>query len=321
LAAPGREQRVLARPGVARCLLEPTAPRIDHTRHVEHGPTRRRSGTTRRRDTATYRPPDSSDSWGVKDGRGLPPVGPSARTTSNMLVFSVYLVLRHGDDVQLADTDWSAGVRSPRRAAKNPRGRRSHRAGSKRAAPRGGVGSTARRKRAEPPYVAALLLGAPVPEGVAGASAGRIVLVWSQSQRSERGSNVHLDLQVPPTPSVVAHVREAFRALALSPALLDDALQLVTELVTNSIRHAGLGSHDRIRVRAAWSGGRLRVDVSDRVGGPVPHPVAGAIRPAPGGESGWGLFLVDRLASRWGRGQGHFWFELELQGPPKPRED
>jgi anti-sigma regulatory factor (Ser/Thr protein kinase) len=154
--------------------------------------------------------------------------------------------------------------------------------------------------------------------GVSGASAGRIVLVGSQSQRSEPTSKVHLDLQVPPAPSEVAHVRQAFRELPLPPPLLDDGLQLVTELVTNSIRHAGLGSHDRIRVQAAWSGGRLRVDVSDRAAARVPDPVAGAIRPAPGAESGWGLYLVDRLASRWGRGRGRYWFELELQGPSEP---
>ena len=160
----------------------------------------------------------------------------------------------------------------------------------------------------------------PRPEGVGGGSAGRIVLVRSQSQRSEPGSKVHLDLQVASAPSVVAHVRHAFRELALPPPLLDDALQLVTELVTNSIRHAGLGSHDRIRVQAEWSGGRLRVDVSDRAEPTDPHQVAGAIRPGPGAESGWGLYLVDRLASRWGRGRGRYWFELELQDRPEPRE-
>src|ERR1041385_7609165 len=69
-------------------------------------------------------------------------------------------------------------------------------------------------KSAEPACVAPLLLEAPVPQGVGGASAGRIVLVWPQSERSERGSNIHLDFQVPPAPSVVADVREAFRALA-----------------------------------------------------------------------------------------------------------
>ena len=124
---------------------------------------------------------------------------------------------------------------------------------------------------------------------------------------------------MPPKPWVVAHVRQAFRELALPPVLLDDALQLVNELVTNSIRHAGLGSDDRIRVLAALSEGRLRVDVFDRAEATVPHSVAGAIRPLPGAESGWGLYLVDRLASRWGHARGRYWFELEHHDPPELR--
>jgi len=101
----------------------------------------------------------------------------------------------------------------------------------------------------------------------------------------------------------------------LPAPLLESAQLLASELVTNSIQHAGLGPHDSIRVQAAWSGTRLRVDVRDRSETRGRYPVAGAIRPAPGAESGWGLFLVDRLASRWGRGPGQYWFELELDTP------
>src|SRR6266513_3932022 len=89
-------------------------------------------------------------------------------------------------------------------------------------------------------------------KGVGGGSTGEIVLVGEPlSERLEPVSEVRLDIRVPPKPWVVAHVRQAFRELALPPVLLDDALQLVNELVTNSIRHAGLGSDDRIRVLAA----------------------------------------------------------------------
>jgi anti-sigma regulatory factor (Ser/Thr protein kinase) len=97
--------------------------------------------------------------------------------------------------------------------------------------------------------------------------------------------------------------------------MLDDAKLLASELVTNSIRHAGLGPDDRVRVRAIWSGTKLRVDVFDRSGKVDSLLVAGSIRPAPGAESGWGLYLVDRLASRWGAATGRYWFELELESP------
>jgi len=119
-------------------------------------------------------------------------------------------------------------------------------------------------------------------------------------------------LPVPATLKSVLRVRRALEDLGLPPALLDDAQLLATELVTNSIQHAGLLPHDSVHVRADWSGTRLRVDVRDRAS---LSQLAGAIRPSPGAESGWGLFLVDRLASRWGTGPGRYWFELELGEP------
>jgi anti-sigma regulatory factor (Ser/Thr protein kinase) len=122
-----------------------------------------------------------------------------------------------------------------------------------------------------------------------------------------------VELRVPAAPNEVSHVRKALGSLGLPPAIRDDACLLVSELVTNSIRHSGLGPQDRVRVRAERSGTKLRVDVHDRAAA-TPHKVAGSIRPPSGAESGWGLFLVDRLATRWGSGPGRHWFELEWRG-------
>ena len=144
---------------------------------------------------------------------------------------------------------------------------------------------------------------------------GSIVLVEAQGQRSESWGELWVDMRVPATRTSVSDVRRAFGELPLPVHLLDIAQLLVSELVTNSIRHAGLAPNDQIRVTAEWSGTRLRVDVFDRAGVPVPHEVSGAIRPFPGAESGWGLYLVDRLAARWGRGRGRYWFELEAHQP------
>jgi anti-sigma regulatory factor (Ser/Thr protein kinase) len=124
-----------------------------------------------------------------------------------------------------------------------------------------------------------------------------------------------LEWPIPATLKAVSQVRRALEHLGLPPALLDDARLLATELVTNSIQHAGLRPHDFVRVRAHWSGTRLRVEVRDRTETASPSQLAGAIRPSPGAESGWGLFLVDRLASRWGTDPGRYWFELELGEP------
>jgi serine/threonine-protein kinase RsbW len=135
--------------------------------------------------------------------------------------------------------------------------------------------------------------------------------VSAPSHRCEPGAEGHLEVRVPAMTDQVSQVRRALGDIDLPAALLMDAQLLVTELVTNSIEHAGLVPGDEVRVHADWRGDRLRVDVYDRAGRPSPDRVAGAIRPAPGSESGWGLYLVDRLASRWGTGRGRCWFELE----------
>jgi anti-sigma regulatory factor (Ser/Thr protein kinase) len=122
-----------------------------------------------------------------------------------------------------------------------------------------------------------------------------------------------LDVELTARPENLSDVRRAIREMGLSDELRDDVTLLTTELVSNSIRHAGLGPDDVISVRVTTSGGAVRVAVRD--GGPGPlarRGVAASIRPSPDSRSGWGLFLVDRLASRWGTvGNGYgVWFEL-----------
>ena len=131
-------------------------------------------------------------------------------------------------------------------------------------------------------------------------------------QRASSQNRRHLDLLVPAAPDMLRRVRQALADLPLPPSLLADARLLANELVTNSIRHAELGPEDQVRVRADWSGTRLRIDVYDRAGERAPSPVAGSIRPPPGAQSGWGLYIVDRVARRWGAVPGRYWFELEV---------
>jgi hypothetical protein len=131
------------------------------------------------------------------------------------------------------------------------------------------------------------------------------------------GTTWRLELTVPPDLGALGDVRRSFDALRLPPDVRDDARLLVTELVSNSIRHAGLQPDERIRIWAAWSGRRLKVVVRDRDQG-RPARVAGSIRPVPGAESGWGLFIVNQLATRWGAihdGGAGYWFELDPSAP------
>jgi serine/threonine-protein kinase RsbW len=86
---------------------------------------------------------------------------------------------------------------------------------------------------------------------------------------------------------------------------------LVSELVTNSIRHGRLGSEDLVEIRVRVEPHRARVEVSDP--GSRFQPDA---RPSAGGSSKWGLYLIDQIADRWGmsdleRGKV-LWFEVAL---------
>jgi anti-sigma regulatory factor (Ser/Thr protein kinase) len=120
-----------------------------------------------------------------------------------------------------------------------------------------------------------------------------------------------LDLSVPASPESLAEVRRSLETLAIPSNLVEDARLIVTELVGNSIRHSGLRPHEQVGITAEWSGTRLRVAVRDRSRPKAPSPVAGTIRPRAGAESGWGLFIVDRLATRWGTDEAGYWFELD----------
>ena len=126
-----------------------------------------------------------------------------------------------------------------------------------------------------------------------------------------------LDVRIPATQQAPATARRALGTLALPLPLAFDAQVAVSELVSNSVRHAGLAPDDLIRVTAHWSGTRLRVHVRDRRPGTRPPKVSGSIRPAPGAESGWGLYLVEQFTSRWGTSASGYWFELQ-QEPPRP---
>jgi anti-sigma regulatory factor (Ser/Thr protein kinase) len=126
-----------------------------------------------------------------------------------------------------------------------------------------------------------------------------------------------LRLELPARPECLPEVRRALEDLDLSEPFLEDAQLLTTELVSNSIRHAGLGPDDVIVVTITCVAATLRVTVQDGGTRSLPeHILAGSIRPSPTGRSGWGLYLVDKLATRWGTniaGRVGFWFELEAE--------
>jgi anti-sigma regulatory factor (Ser/Thr protein kinase) len=120
-----------------------------------------------------------------------------------------------------------------------------------------------------------------------------------------------LDLRLSPGPRAPAEARRSLGARLgrVDAELLEKLRLLVSELVSNSVRHAALEEDDHIRLSVWERGDRVRVEVTDPGDGftpPVPDP-------DPLNPSGWGLYLVDRLADRWGvatNGETRVWFEV-----------
>jgi anti-sigma regulatory factor (Ser/Thr protein kinase) len=123
-----------------------------------------------------------------------------------------------------------------------------------------------------------------------------------------------LSLRLPATLAAPSEARRA--VLAALPDVPGEVLAemelLVTELVTNAVRHGGLGEGDVIELRVMQRGSAIRVEVAE--GGPGFDPAA-ALVPDPEAIGGWGLLLVSRMASRWGVTRGRpnvAWFEMDL---------
>jgi anti-sigma regulatory factor (Ser/Thr protein kinase) len=85
---------------------------------------------------------------------------------------------------------------------------------------------------------------------------------------------------------------------------------LVSELVTNAVRHGGAAGRQKIGLCVRSSNATIRIEVSDHgVGFELPKSP-----PVPGAEGGYGLLIVDRLCSRWGtkhNGTSLVWCELD----------
>jgi len=110
-------------------------------------------------------------------------------------------------------------------------------------------------------------------------------------------------------PEAAARARRALTKLRadIDPPLMETLRLLVTELVSNSVRHARA---DTVVLKVLVARSRVVTEVSDEGPGFDPE---NAVSPGTDG-SGWGLFLVERLAHRWGVSQHEHatrvWFEL-----------
>ena len=113
-------------------------------------------------------------------------------------------------------------------------------------------------------------------------------------------------------PTAAAAARNALLALEqrLDAQALEDIRLLVSELVTNAVRHADAARAGEVGVDVTINSGAVRVEVTDPGKGFEPKPRDDEMS-RPGG---WGLYLVDRIADRWGIARNHLnrvWFEID----------
>jgi anti-sigma regulatory factor (Ser/Thr protein kinase) len=114
----------------------------------------------------------------------------------------------------------------------------------------------------------------------------------------------------------VAWARNALLPLdqRLERVVMEDVRLLVSELVTNSVRHSSAHENDQVQLHVAVRDGTLFVQVADSGSGFEPRPR----EPGASKAGGWGLFLVEKLSDRWGvarNGLTSVWFEIDLTRP------
>ena len=125
--------------------------------------------------------------------------------------------------------------------------------------------------------------------------------------RASRRLSLRLDADL----EAAGKARDALAELEgeLEHQVLEDMRLLVTELVTNSVRHADAAREAHVRLEVSVAADSVLLVVEDGGSGFVPA----ARTPDFPDDSGWGLHFVERMSSRWGvnaNGRTRVWLEL-----------
>jgi anti-sigma regulatory factor (Ser/Thr protein kinase) len=116
--------------------------------------------------------------------------------------------------------------------------------------------------------------------------------------------------EVPNGPEAAAQARRLLDPLEsrIPEDTLVDARIVLSEIVSNSYKHAGNPPGAPIEVTVTYSSDRLRLEILDRsIFDPTPE-TAEELRAAK-----WGLHIVDQLADEWGRiSEGGIWAEFDI---------
>lgn len=126
------------------------------------------------------------------------------------------------------------------------------------------------------------------------------------------GSTGALEISVPADPTGPADARRALDHLrdAVDPDTFGTVELLVSELVTNSVRHGEPRLGGCVQLKVEVRPDMVRVEVTDPGSGfePPTHPGPGT------SAGGFGLYMVDQAAERWGVDRlvdgTRVWFDL-----------
>ncbi len=136
-------------------------------------------------------------------------------------------------------------------------------------------------------------------------------MIDSHAGRSRTVGAESIHVRIPGDHDVAGRARSELGRLQtmLDDPVVENIRLLVTELVTNSVRHARACA---VELLVVVSRKRVHVEVANPGGGFEPR----ASGPEDS-DTGWGLFLVDRLSDAWGVKQDdgadyqRVWFELD----------
>jgi anti-sigma regulatory factor (Ser/Thr protein kinase) len=123
---------------------------------------------------------------------------------------------------------------------------------------------------------------------------------------------MRISLDLPSDPNSIPRARRALQELkaTLDPVTFLNLRLLVSELVTNAIRHVPSELAETVHLEIERTEEQVRVEVVDQGEGFVPRPRADGEDRA----SGWGLNILAKVASRWGvenDGGARVWFEID----------
>ena len=127
---------------------------------------------------------------------------------------------------------------------------------------------------------------------------------------SERSLRIELELERSVDAPAIARAEIAARCreLDLGAPLCQSLILLVSEVVSNAVRHSAGDSKAPVRLVATFGKQTIRVMVTDAGVGFTPRP-----RDPARTHDGYGLYLLEKVATRWGvesRGDTKVWFEL-----------